>query len=189
MPHRTADGQGHPAHSLRSHAIGRVAERAAAGREIFFEKVSRRSDRAADRELGFGRRRRGRRIVSDRGASSAGGGGDPNHVPYPVPRDRPGQPRSRSGLQQLFWRCEQLPPSVVHGVPLALCGRCRAVCGPSSPALPARLWGADARAGMWASLRLVRRRRGHDVAVVGADHGRAGDIQLIDDGAVRPPLR
>jgi hypothetical protein len=33
------------------------------------------------------------------GRARLGGGGDANHVPFPVPRDRPWQPRGCSGLQ------------------------------------------------------------------------------------------
>ena len=65
---RTVVGWGEPTQSLPSCLIGKVVAVGCDRQGNFLEKSFRPSDRVADRELGFGRRRRGRRIVSDRGS-------------------------------------------------------------------------------------------------------------------------
>ena len=153
---RTTGGQLQPTQSLRSRSIGKVVASGCERVGNFLQKLFRSSDRVADRELGFYRRRRGRRIVSDCGSFQASRWWRCNHVPFPVPRDRPRQPRGRPGLQQLFRRGEQLPSPVVHGVPLARLGRRRTLLGTAAAALSASLRCADARAGLWPRVWFMR---------------------------------
>ena len=141
---------------------------------------------APNRELGFGG------VVADDAscatAAPAAVVGDANHVPCPLSRDRPRQPRGRPRMQQLLRQRQQLPPSLLHGVPLALLGRRPDDPGAVRPGVRPVLC-SGLRAGVRSVLRLGlrRERRDDDVALVLAGRGRAGHVQLRRRGRPAPP--